>query len=131
MRTATVAEQIQVFFTSQTKAQFSVLVCNRTQLASCESLGMHHSVSVVCIYYFLNTLRLFNRSNCIHLFIILFIALQLESINKPMYILEQLLELFKSCSSNSDLTLKQEINILKSNESHQRKRLLSGTLIFF
>ncbi|KAF2975575.1 hypothetical protein EK904_010847 [Melospiza melodia maxima] len=46
MRTAAVAEQIQVFFTSQTKAQFSVLVCNRTQMASCESLGMHHSVSV-------------------------------------------------------------------------------------
>ncbi|KAK4831682.1 hypothetical protein QYF61_018679 [Mycteria americana] len=54
MRTAAAAEQIQVFFTSQTKAQFSVLVCNRTQLASCESVGMHHSVSVVCIYYFLN-----------------------------------------------------------------------------
>ncbi|XP_029872168.1 putative interleukin-17 receptor E-like isoform X3 [Aquila chrysaetos chrysaetos] len=46
MRTAAAAEQIQVFFTSQTKAQFSVLVCNRTQLASCESVGMHHSVSV-------------------------------------------------------------------------------------
>ncbi|XP_010579572.1 PREDICTED: putative interleukin-17 receptor E-like [Haliaeetus leucocephalus] len=46
MRTAIAAEQIQVFFTSQTKAQFSVLVCNRTQLASCESVGMHHSVSV-------------------------------------------------------------------------------------
>nr|XP_009507223.1 PREDICTED: putative interleukin-17 receptor E-like [Phalacrocorax carbo] len=46
MRTAAVAEQIQVFFTSQMKAQFSVLVCNRTQLASCESVGMHHSVSV-------------------------------------------------------------------------------------
>ncbi|XP_010014270.1 PREDICTED: putative interleukin-17 receptor E-like [Nestor notabilis] len=46
MRTAAVAEQIQVFFTSQTKAQFSVLVCNRTQMASCESLGMHRSVSV-------------------------------------------------------------------------------------
>ncbi|KAL2308987.1 hypothetical protein Nmel_005165, partial [Mimus melanotis] len=47
MRTAAVAEQIQVFFTSQTKAQFSVLVCNRTQMASCESLEMHHSVSVL------------------------------------------------------------------------------------
>ncbi|XP_009077474.1 PREDICTED: putative interleukin-17 receptor E-like [Acanthisitta chloris] len=46
MRTVAAAEQIQVFFTSQTKAQFSVLVCNRTQMASCESLGMHHSVSV-------------------------------------------------------------------------------------
>lgn len=67
MRTAAVAEQIQVFFTSQTKAQFSVLVCNRTQMASCESLGMHHSVSVVCIYYFLSILRLLNIPNCIHL----------------------------------------------------------------
>ncbi|XP_009461135.1 PREDICTED: putative interleukin-17 receptor E-like [Nipponia nippon] len=46
MRTAAAAEQIQVYFTSQTKAQFSVLVCNRTQLASCESVGTHHSVSV-------------------------------------------------------------------------------------
>ncbi|KAK2517001.1 Il17rel [Columba livia] len=46
MKAAAVAEQIQVFFTSQTKAQFSVLVCNRTQLASCESIGMRHSVSV-------------------------------------------------------------------------------------
>ncbi|XP_009997747.1 PREDICTED: putative interleukin-17 receptor E-like [Chaetura pelagica] len=46
MRTAAVGEQIEVFFTSQTKAQFSVLVCNRTQLASCESVGMNHSVSV-------------------------------------------------------------------------------------
>ncbi|XP_027750706.1 putative interleukin-17 receptor E-like isoform X1 [Empidonax traillii] len=46
MRTAAVAEEIQVFFTSQTKAQFSVLVCKRTQMASCESLGMHHSISV-------------------------------------------------------------------------------------
>ncbi|XP_025968837.1 interleukin-17 receptor E-like protein isoform X1 [Dromaius novaehollandiae] len=46
MRTAAVAEQIQIFFTSQTKAQFLVLVCNRTQLASCESVGMRHSVSV-------------------------------------------------------------------------------------
>jgi len=60
MRTAAVAQQIEVFFTSQTKAQFSVLVCNRTQLASCESIGMHHSVSVVCIYYFLNIVRLLN-----------------------------------------------------------------------
>ncbi|XP_048796876.1 putative interleukin-17 receptor E-like isoform X4 [Lagopus muta] len=46
MRTAAVADRIQVFFTSQTKAHFSVLVCNRTQLASCESVGMRHSVSV-------------------------------------------------------------------------------------
>lgn len=67
MKAAAVAEQIQVFFTSQTKAQFSVLVCNRTQLASCESIGMRHSVSVVCIYYFLNIVRLLNIPNHIHL----------------------------------------------------------------
>ncbi|XP_065597598.1 interleukin-17 receptor E-like protein [Cyrtonyx montezumae] len=46
MRTAAVADRIQVFFTSQTKAHFSVLVCNRTQLASCESVGIRRSVSV-------------------------------------------------------------------------------------
>ncbi|XP_068020408.1 interleukin-17 receptor E-like protein isoform X3 [Melanerpes formicivorus] len=46
MRTDAVEGKLRVFFTSQTKAQFSVLVCNRTQLASCESAGMHHSVSV-------------------------------------------------------------------------------------
>ncbi|XP_008935620.1 PREDICTED: putative interleukin-17 receptor E-like [Merops nubicus] len=45
MRAGAAAEQIRVFFTSQTKAQFSVLVCNRTQLATCQSVGMHHSVS--------------------------------------------------------------------------------------
>lgn len=91
MRTATAAEQIQVFFTSQTKAQFSVLVCNRTQLASCESVGMHHSVSVVCIYYFLNIVRLSNYINL--LFHLLLCSLK-ALINPCMYVLEQLLEHF-------------------------------------
>lgn len=84
MRTDAVAGKIQVSFTAQTKAEFSVLVCNRTQLASCQAVGIHHSVSVVCTYYFLSTVRLLNISNCIH-FIIPFIALQLESVNNLIH----------------------------------------------
>ncbi|XP_029766694.1 putative interleukin-17 receptor E-like [Terrapene carolina triunguis] len=45
MRIAAGAEQIQVSFMSQTKAQFSVLVCNKAQLSSCDSVGIRHSVS--------------------------------------------------------------------------------------
>ncbi|XP_075784087.1 interleukin-17 receptor E-like protein isoform X2 [Pelodiscus sinensis] len=39
------AEKIQISFTSQTMAQFSALVCNKTQMSSCNSVGTHHSVS--------------------------------------------------------------------------------------
>ncbi|KYO47489.1 putative interleukin-17 receptor E-like isoform A [Alligator mississippiensis] len=46
MRIAGREEQIQVSFTSQTKAQLSVLVCNQMQLSSCESVGTHYSVSL-------------------------------------------------------------------------------------
>lgn len=53
MRIAGREEQIQVSFTSQTKAQLSVLVCNQMQLSSCESVGTHYSVSLVCRFYFL------------------------------------------------------------------------------
>ncbi|XP_073184411.1 interleukin-17 receptor E-like protein isoform X3 [Lepidochelys kempii] len=45
MRIAARAEQIQVSFMSQTKAKFSVLVCNKAQLSSCDSVGIRHSVS--------------------------------------------------------------------------------------
>ncbi|XP_074840231.1 interleukin-17 receptor E-like protein [Carettochelys insculpta] len=44
MRIAAKAEQIQVSFMSQTMAQFLVLVCNKTRLSSCNSVGTHHSV---------------------------------------------------------------------------------------
>uniref|UniRef100_A0A8C8S125 Interleukin-17 receptor C/E N-terminal domain-containing protein n=1 Tax=Pelusios castaneus TaxID=367368 RepID=A0A8C8S125_9SAUR len=47
IKIAAMAEQIQISFMSQTNAQFSVLVCNKAQLSSCESVGTRHSVSVV------------------------------------------------------------------------------------
>ncbi|XP_067420464.1 interleukin-17 receptor E-like protein isoform X5 [Emydura macquarii macquarii] len=45
MRIAAMAEQIQISFMSQTNARFSVLVCNKAQLSSCESVGTRLSVS--------------------------------------------------------------------------------------
>ncbi|XP_062991082.1 interleukin-17 receptor E-like protein [Elgaria multicarinata webbii] len=45
MRHAVMEEQIEVSFTSHTKAQFSVLVCNRTESSSCNPTGIHQSVS--------------------------------------------------------------------------------------
>lgn len=95
MRTAAVADQIQVFFTSQTKAHFSVLVCNKTQLASCDSLGMYHSVSAVCIYHFFKTVILFMKSNCICLLLHLLLCSLKTLLNTCMYLLEQLPEHLK------------------------------------
>ncbi|XP_077194403.1 interleukin-17 receptor E-like protein isoform X2 [Paroedura picta] len=46
MKVSTTQEQIQVSFTSKTEAQFSVLVCNVTESSSCDSTGIHQSISV-------------------------------------------------------------------------------------
>ncbi|XP_060100526.1 putative interleukin-17 receptor E-like [Heteronotia binoei] len=46
MNISTMEEQIQVSFTSNTEAQFSVLVCNISEMSSCDSAGIHQSISV-------------------------------------------------------------------------------------
>ncbi|KAJ7329634.1 hypothetical protein JRQ81_015808 [Phrynocephalus forsythii] len=46
MKLAVMKEQIEVSFTSHPKAQFSVIVCNRTETSSCKSTGTHQPISV-------------------------------------------------------------------------------------
>ncbi|XP_054844731.1 putative interleukin-17 receptor E-like isoform X2 [Eublepharis macularius] len=46
MKVSRMEEQIQASFTSNTEAQFSVLVCNGTESSSCDSAGIHQSISV-------------------------------------------------------------------------------------
>ncbi|XP_015273372.1 PREDICTED: putative interleukin-17 receptor E-like [Gekko japonicus] len=51
MKVSAMEEQIQVSFTSNTEAQFSVLVCNITESSSCDSAGIPQSISVVCAFF--------------------------------------------------------------------------------
>ncbi|XP_072856705.2 interleukin-17 receptor E-like protein isoform X2 [Pogona vitticeps] len=46
MRLAVMKEQIEVSFTSHPEAQFSVIVCNRTESSSCNSTGIHQLILV-------------------------------------------------------------------------------------
>ncbi|XP_053112199.1 putative interleukin-17 receptor E-like [Hemicordylus capensis] len=46
MRLDVIDEQIQVSFMSMTAAQFSVHVCNKSELSSCDPAGKHQSISV-------------------------------------------------------------------------------------
>lgn len=47
MRLAVMGHQIEVSFTSHFEAEFSVLVCNRTNLHSCNSTGSPKALSLV------------------------------------------------------------------------------------
>lgn len=46
MRLDVIEEQLQISFTSPTKAQFSVCVHNNTESSSCDSAGIHQSLSM-------------------------------------------------------------------------------------
>ncbi|KAJ6666451.1 hypothetical protein lerEdw1_000726 [Lerista edwardsae] len=55
MKLDVIEEQLQISFTSPTKAQFSVCVRNNTESSSCDSEGRHQSLSLVCATLFLGS----------------------------------------------------------------------------
>lgn len=52
MRLAVMGQQIEVSFTSHFEAEFSVLVCNRTNLHSCNSTESPKALSLVSATFF-------------------------------------------------------------------------------
>lgn len=54
MRLAVIEQQIEVSFMSHFEAEFSVLVCNRTNLHSCNSTGTLKAFSVVSATFYVS-----------------------------------------------------------------------------